>query len=215
MNKNIFLTGGSSGIGRELTLELSKKNNVFFTYLNNYKSAKVIKKKSIKKSYIFKLDLSSRDKIKNCVLQLKKKLPIINLVILNACKPAKRIPFKSLTIREIKEKIKINYLGNLILIKEILHLYKNCYGKLKIVHISSDVVKKGGWNLCHYSPLKSAIDNLFLCLDREYLNRIKFISVKIGSTNTPGYKYGNKLNSKTKSVQFTKKKILKLINISN
>ena len=72
MNKNIFLTGGSSGIGRELILELSKKNNVFFTYLNNYKSAKDVKKQSKKKSYIFKLDLSSKAKIKNCALQLKK-----------------------------------------------------------------------------------------------------------------------------------------------
>jgi len=211
MTQNIFLTGGSSGIGRELVLQLSKHNNVFFTYLNNYKSAKQIQDVSKKKSFIFNLDLASKKKIKNCTLKLKDKFPIIHLVILNACKPVKRIPFKFLTLKEIEEKLKTNYLGNLIMIKNLLHLYKNCYGKLKIVHISSSkIVKKGGWNLCHYSPLKSAIDNLFLCLQREYSSKVKFISIKIGPTNTSNYIYKN---NEVKNINFTKNKILKALNI--
>ncbi len=64
MNQNIFLTGGSSGIERELVLQLSKQNNVFFTYLNNYKFAKQVQNISQKKSYIFNLDLVSKKKIK-------------------------------------------------------------------------------------------------------------------------------------------------------
>jgi NAD(P)-dependent dehydrogenase (short-subunit alcohol dehydrogenase family) len=211
LNQNIFLTGGSSGIGRELVLQLSKQNNVFFTYLNNCKFARQVQNVSQKKSFIFNLDLASKKKIKNCTLKLKEKFPIINLVILNACAPAKRISFKSLTLEEIEEKIKTNYLGNLIIIKNILNLYKNCYGKLTIAHISSaEIVKKGGWNLCHYSPLKSAIDNLFLCLKREYSNKVQFISIKIGPTNTSNYPYKN---NKVKNVNFTKNKILKALNI--
>ena len=211
MNKNIFLTGGSSGIGRELVLQLSKNNNVFFTYLNNYKFAKQVQDASPKKSFIFNLDLANKKKIKNCALKLKKKFPMIDLIILNACKPVKRIPFKSLTLQEVEEKIKTNYIGNLIMIKNILNLYKNCYGKLKIVHISSrEIVRKGGWNLCHYSPLKSAIDNLFLCLQREYSNKVRFISIKIGPTNTSNYPYRNK---RVKTINFTKNKILRALNI--
>ncbi len=211
MNQNIFLTGGSSGIGRELVLQLTKNNNVFFTYLNNYKFARQIQDASQKESFIYNLDLASKKKIKNCTQKLKEKFPIINLVILNACKPAKRIPFKSLTLEEIEEKIKTNYLGNLIVIKNILNLYKNCYGKLKIAHISSgEIAKRGGWNLCHYSPLKSAIDNLFLCLKREYSNKVEFISIKIGPTNTSNYPHKN---NKVKNINFTKNKILKVLSI--
>ena len=35
MNKNIFITGGTSGIGKSLIYKLAKNNyNIFFTYFN-------------------------------------------------------------------------------------------------------------------------------------------------------------------------------------
>ena len=45
MTKNIFITGGTGGIGKSLIHEFAKNNyNIFFTYFNNLTEAKSISK---------------------------------------------------------------------------------------------------------------------------------------------------------------------------
>ena len=67
MAKNIFITGGSSGIGKSLIHKFAKNNyNIFFTYFNNLSQAKLIskdlKKLNIHHNYV-KMDLAKVDSI--------------------------------------------------------------------------------------------------------------------------------------------------------
>lgn len=210
---NILITGGSSGIGKELVLQLlKKKQKVIFTYFNNYKESKRIKSKFRNDNcIIFKLDLNNHNEIKKKIKDLKKKIKKIDFVILNALNPVKRISFKKLQMKELNKNIKINYIGNYIIIKSIISFFNKKYAKINFIHISSKVVQNGGWKLAHYAPMKAAIDNLFLCLSREYKKQINFFSIKIGSTDTPGFRYGNHAKSNIVKASTRAKKIISLI----
>jgi len=210
---NILVTGGSSGIGKELVLQLlKKKQKVIFTYFNNYKEAKIIKSKFLNNDcIIFKLNLSNYSQIKKKLKDLKKKIEKIDFVILNASNPVKRISFKKMKIKEISKNIKINFIGNLIIIKTIIYFFSKKYRKINFIHVSSKAVKNGGWQLTHYAPIKAAIDNLFLCLSREYKKKINFFSIKIGSTDTPGFRFGNSVKFNIQKSSTSAKLIINLI----
>ena len=71
MTKNIFITGGTSGIGKSLIHKFAKNNhNIFFTYFNNLNEAKSIskelKKLNVLHDYV-KMDLNKIESINNCM----------------------------------------------------------------------------------------------------------------------------------------------------
>ena len=76
MNKNIFITGGTSGIGKSLIYKLAKNNyNIFFTYFNNVKEAKSISKDlqkfNIRHHYV-KMDLARISSINDAFKKFSK-----------------------------------------------------------------------------------------------------------------------------------------------
>lgn len=76
INKNILITGTTSGIGLELENYFKKKNKVISINRANSK----IKKKNIN----FKTDITELEKVKNILIDLKKKNFLPDIVILNA-----------------------------------------------------------------------------------------------------------------------------------
>jgi NAD(P)-dependent dehydrogenase (short-subunit alcohol dehydrogenase family) len=45
MTKNVFITGGTSGVGKSLIYKFAKHGfNIFFTYFNNLNEARTISK---------------------------------------------------------------------------------------------------------------------------------------------------------------------------
>ena len=82
--------------------------------------------------------------------------------------------------------------------------------KVRVLHISSIVSKKGSWGLSAYGPVKAAVDNLFKCLQYEFKNKIKFKSIYLSAVDTKGYRYTNGLKKMYKTIK-TKKAISKII----
>ena len=88
MTKNIFITGGTSGIGKSLIYKFAKNNyNIFFTYFNNFAQAKSIskdlKKLNIHHNYT-KMDLTKMDSINNAFNKFSKQFKKLNIFINNA-----------------------------------------------------------------------------------------------------------------------------------
>ena len=87
MTKNIFITGGTSGIGKSLIHKFAKNNyNIFFTYFNNLSEAKSISKDlqklNIRHNYV-KMDLTRMRSINNAFRKFSKQFKKLNIFIIN------------------------------------------------------------------------------------------------------------------------------------
>tara|TARA_B100001093_G_C26825229_1_gene1013704 strand:- start:159 stop:797 length:639 start_codon:yes stop_codon:yes gene_type:complete len=212
VKKKIVITGGSNGIGLELVHYYLKKNNtVYTTYLKSKKELVKLKKKYEEKLFFKKMDLGNIKDIKNFSEIIIKNSNGIDIIILNALNKIKRKKFNKIEKKEIIESLNKNFLGNFfflqILSKKIL--FKK---KIKFLHISSLVSKKGSWGLSVYGPVKAAVDNLFKCLQYEFKDKIKFKSIYLSAVDTKGYRYTNGSKNVYKTIK-AKEAILKIIRI--
>ena len=80
--KNIIITGASSGIGRELALELAKENQVIGSYFHSEQEAKELQK--IETIEMRKVDLRNSEEIETFVKQVAEEYQKIDVLINNA-----------------------------------------------------------------------------------------------------------------------------------
>lgn len=213
VKKKVVITGGSDGIGYELVLFfLSKNYTIYTTYFSSKKNLIALKRIHKKRIFFQKMDLGNSKNITSFVKNIKKKFKSPDLIILNAINKFKRKKFDLIKMSEFKLNFKKNIIGNFFIIQSLIKLIVT-NKKITILHISSNVSKKGSWGLSGYGPSKAAIDNLFKCLQHEYKNKIKFKSIFFGAINTSGYRYTNGIKNihKTTSVKRTRLKVLKYI----
>ena len=190
-----LIIGASSEIGLELTkLLIKKKYRIYCTYFRNINKLKILKDKNPKLIELINLNLKNLKKVKIFIRNLKEKTKNINLIILGANVISKRKGFKSLNFRSFHNKIFSNFILNVFLIQLLIKQFlKN--KKIKIIHISSLVSKKGSWGLSEYSSAKAALDNVLKCLDYEY-KKLDIRSIYLGAVNTKGYYLANKDRNK-------------------
>ena len=208
MKKALFI-GSSSEIGVEVTkLLVKKKYHIYCTYFKNIKNIKTLKERNSKSIDLIKLNLKDLRQVKIFINNVKKKTKKINLIILGANSNSKRKKFQLLNYGSFHKKILSNFLLNIFLIQLLIKqfLKKN---KIKIIHISSLVSKKGSWGLSEYSSGKAALDNVLKCLSYEY-KKLDIASIYLGAVKTKGYFLTNKY-SKNKKFISPKKAALKII----
>lgn len=84
--KNILITGASSGIGRQLAIEYSKKcENLFITGRNTERLCETARICEINCNVIFKsIDIRNKEEIKNWIEEILKEYKNVDLVIANA-----------------------------------------------------------------------------------------------------------------------------------
>ena len=214
MKKTVVITGGSSGIGLELVRHYLKKNYIIHTsFMRSNKELVKLKKNYEKNLFFKKMDIDNIKDITTFFKAIKKESKLIDIVILNALNKLKRKKFNKLKKKEIIESVNKNLLGNFFFLK-ILNKFYLLEKKIKFIHISSLVSKKGSWGLSHYAPIKAAIDNLFKCLQFEYNNKIKFKSIYLSAVDTKGYRYTNGYKNLHKTIK-SKEAILKIIKSIN
>lgn len=84
-NKIALITGGSSGIGKAITLKLAKEGcKVIFTYNNNKKGADEVLSEAGKNATAFKVDFHKDDEIKKLFKHIKSDFDKLDILVNNA-----------------------------------------------------------------------------------------------------------------------------------
>tara|TARA_Y100000385_G_scaffold94396_1_gene97569 strand:+ start:5494 stop:6297 length:804 start_codon:yes stop_codon:yes gene_type:complete len=185
-NKVVWITGASSGIGKEFCIQLDQMGAILILSSRN-ENALVVLKESLshsKKHQIQVLDLEDSSEFKsmtNSIISSHKK---IDLLINNGgISQRSNVADTRLSIdRKIME---VNFFGNIALSKAVLpHMIKNKSGH--IVVISSIAGKFGFFLRSAYSASKHALHGFYESLALEQKdNGINVTMVCPGKINTP------------------------------
>ena len=167
-NKNILITGGSGGIGKELVKKfVSLGGNVLGTGTNTGKLD--LLKKEYPNILVKRFDMSEHSRIVEFIDNVTLELGGLDILINNA-----GINIDNLSLRmkdeEWKKVIDINLTSTFLLTKSaIKKMLKNKFGR--IVNITSIVGHTGNLGQANYSASKSAIIGMSKSLAVEYAKK--------------------------------------------
>lgn len=173
MQKNILITGCSSGLGLALTNYYLKKNFKVFGISRT--------KPNIDNQNFFHInfDLSQVDKIKENLTDILKEINEFETVFFNAGMLGKIKVLKDLSIEELNEVYSLNVYAN----KELLDILMNIKVK-NIIIISSGASKNGYKGWASYSLSKAGVNMLVNLYSNEMINT-KILAVAPGVIKTP------------------------------
>lgn len=170
--KNIFITGGSKGIGKELIYKFANTgNNVFFTYNNSEASANQVvadlQSKSNISVYAFKCDLSDETEVKKIFKENKAVLSDIDILINNAAIMGNSAKQFILTSSSEWWKVMHNNLGSVLNCTRYVLPIMLRRKQGKIINITSLSGIKGNPGQSAYSASKAAISAFSKSLSKE------------------------------------------------
>jgi len=160
--KNVFLTGGSRGIGKAICAALASEGaNVAFTYLNNKDGAKDVVSEITNcgvDGLSFQCDVRDREALKKIVKDLDKRWGCIDVLVNNAGinKPE---DFDMIKDADWDEIISVNLKGPFINSQELFPLLKKSKSA-SIINIGSVSGQYGGPRTAHYAVSKAGLISL-------------------------------------------------------
>ena len=167
--KNIFITGGSRGIGLSMVKKFAEKGDkVYFTYLKSkksyFKKIGILSKQNIIPIKCDMTKLSSINKLKKILGKEKK----IDVLVNNVGDVVRRSSFLQSTDRLWKDTLNLNLLSAVrttkIMVKKLLKSDNPV-----VINISSIASKVGGsGDSLHYGVSKSGINTFTSGLAREF-----------------------------------------------
>ena len=187
-SKNCLITGATGGLGREIVIELAKKNcNLFLTGTNETKLENLkIELEKINNEILitYKItDLRNDHEINLLVKEIREKLPQIDILV-NCAGENHRKPISESTIEEYDSCMNLNVRAPFILSKEFSKdMVKNGWGR--IVNIASSSAHNGFKNAAIYCSSKHALLGLSRTLFAELKNQnVRTFCVSPGSMKT-------------------------------
>jgi len=163
--RNIFISGASRGIGESMAKHFAKSNfNVVGTSRNNFKFDD-----DLENLLPLKLDVTSRNDVKNCFDELKSKNLLPDILINNAGITADQL-FLRMSDDDWDDVINTNLTGTFNLTKIFLkNMIKNKFGR--IINISSISGLMGNPGQVNYSSSKAALNGFTKSLAKEVGSR--------------------------------------------
>ena len=163
--KNIFISGASRGIGKSMAEHFAKSNfNVVGTSRNNFKFDN-----DLENLFPIKLDVTSRNDVKDCFDELKSKNLLPDILINNAGITADQL-FLRMSDDDWDTVINTNLTGTFNLTKIFLkNMIKNKFGR--IINVSSISGLMGNPGQVNYSSSKAALNGFTKSLAKEVGSR--------------------------------------------
>lgn len=186
MKKIAVITGASSGIGKALSIELSKEYDELFLCGRNSRGLETTKSLCAKdqaKINLIPLDLNDRGSIVKAVAEIQKETDEISLLVNNAGQSQRSLIEN--TSEQVEEQLmQTNYFGPVLFSKLLLPALRK-HGRSKIA-VTSSIVGKFGYPLrSSYSAAKHALHGFFESLRfEEKKNGVSVLMLVIGRVQT-------------------------------
>jgi 3-dehydrosphinganine reductase len=201
--KNIVVTGGTQGIGKEICIRLANEGANLFIIARKEKNINILLKDLKKnnpqgKFWGFAADVSEYNQVKNAVKDIKKNMGIVYGLVSNAGVAIPRY-FIETPVSEFEMINKVKYLGSVYMTRELYPLLSD--GGF-ISFTSSFVGSVGVFGYSSYAGPNFALMGFAEVLLQEFASRKIQVSVLCpADTDTPGY------TEELKTVPFETKKI--------
>lgn len=190
-NKVALVTGGSRGLGRDMAIQLAKKDfDVVITYQNNKAAADEVLS-SIqalgRKAVALKLNVADAKSFEAFVNDVKQKLPIEFgtqqlYALVNNAGSGMYAPFENTTEDQFDEMVNVHLKATFFLTQKMLPLLTDGGN---IVNISSGLARFSNRNYSAYAIMKAAIESLTRYMALELgSRRIRVNTVAPGAIET-------------------------------
>jgi len=168
--KKALITGGASGIGREIAESYAREGaDIVVNYRSRQQEALDLKE-SIEKMYkvkveILKADITDEQQVNELVTFSLEKMGKIDILV-NSAGILNQSPFVDLSIETWDQMIGVNLRGPFLMIKAVLpHMIEEKFGR--IINISSQLAQIGGVEVAHYTASKAGLIAMTKSLARE------------------------------------------------
>jgi NAD(P)-dependent dehydrogenase (short-subunit alcohol dehydrogenase family) len=162
--KKVFITGGSSGIGREIALAFASKGaEVAFSYCKNKSGAEETQELLYKigsKSYAFSADFIDSKSLTLLLQKVYEEIKEIDIFINNAGMLISSSDFLTISTQSLHKTISVNFLSPFILTQKIAQRMIEQSIRGVIINISSMSTRFLSVGSTHYECSKSALDAL-------------------------------------------------------
>ena len=183
MKKTIWITGGSTGIGKALAIRFANEG---WNVAISARRENLLTELSEKYENIspFPLDVTDKESCKRIFNQIKQKFGEIDICFFSTgtWDPKKE---KDINVEQIENVFKINFFGTVNSIKAVEEYYKN-RNEGTIAIVSSIAGYRGLPNSTGYGPSKSALNNLAESLYFDFgRHNVRVCLVSPGFIKTP------------------------------
>ncbi|NEW78100.1 MAG: SDR family oxidoreductase [Gelidibacter sp.] len=183
--KFILVTGASSGIGKEIAVQLSKTNNVVLHGRDLDRLDEVKTLCGSKNQYIvWQQDLNKVDEIETSLTSFILYHKVVIDKIVHCAGYMKMAPLKISSLEVLSKTFNINVISASLLCKVLTQKKANNASLSNIVFISSNISNMGAKGMSAYGASKGAIDTLMRCLAVELAPKIRVNSVLPGAVLT-------------------------------
>ncbi|MBN2329103.1 MAG: SDR family oxidoreductase [Candidatus Omnitrophica bacterium] len=189
-NKNVLITGASSGIGFASAVLMAKEGaNVAFTYCRNEDGAKNLQaelEKLGRKSIGIKTDMTQDEEVVGLAEKTIGEFGRVDALINNAGGLVERMPFFEINRRKWDEILNLN-VWSLVLLSQKIGENMKAHGGGVIVNNASVAGRFGGGvGACAYAVAKGAVITLTKSMGRELIpDGIRVNSLAPGIIDTP------------------------------
>ena len=166
---NCLVTGASSGIGKEISIELSTYAKHIYICSRNVQKLEIVHDKIIENNCectIVPINLCDENVIENLAKQIQVKDTSLDILVLSAGIINELSPVESIDIENFKNILNLNFLSNFRMVKSFHSLLKSS-NNAYIAAVSSlkDPSKEYYWGI--YQPIMTALNELLLTYSRE------------------------------------------------
>ncbi len=184
---NCIVTGASSGIGKSISLELSKFAKHIYIIARNIKKLEEVNDEIIDNGCdctIVPLDLTQENVIENLSVKVFQKDNVIDIMVLSAGQISELSPVDSIDLNKLNDILKINFLCNFRMIRNFHPLLINSENShLAVISSFKDASKEEYWGI--YQPIMTALNELINIYAMENKNtKIKINVYDPGNVDT-------------------------------